>query len=151
MKGFLVVPIIQIFRRLQNQYGITSQRNHIFLSDTLYECMKILIFPLIVQIGFELWLVIYSFGIPRWHSDKESTYQCRRYKRCRFSSWVGETPWSKVMATLSSMLAWKIPGQRSLVGYSPWGHRRAGHDRATEHTCTQTQLFLQMLYSYMLK
>ena len=149
MKGFLVVPIIQIFRRLQNLSGITSQRNHISLSDTLYECMKILIFPLIVEIGFKFWLVIYSFGISRWHSDKES--QWRRYERCGFSPWVGKIPWSKEMATLSSTLAWKIPGQRSLVGYSPWDHKRVGHDWASEHTCTQTQLFLQMLCSYMLK
>ena len=27
----------------------------------------------------------------------------------------------KGMATHSSILAWKIHGQRSLVGYSPWG------------------------------
>ena len=26
------------------------------------------------------------------------------------------------MATHSSTLAWKTPGQRSLVGCSPWGH-----------------------------
>ena len=29
----------------------------------------------------------------------------------------------KEMATHSSTLAWKIPGWRSLVGYSPWGHK----------------------------
>ena len=27
----------------------------------------------------------------------------------------------KEMATLSSVLAWKIPWRKSLVGYSPWG------------------------------
>ena len=27
----------------------------------------------------------------------------------------------KEMATHSSILAWKIQGQRSLMGYSPWG------------------------------
>ena len=27
------------------------------------------------------------------------------------------------MATHSSVLAWRINGQRSLVGYSPWGHK----------------------------
>ena len=27
------------------------------------------------------------------------------------------------MATHSSILAWKIPGQRSLAGYSPWGQK----------------------------
>ena len=30
----------------------------------------------------------------------------------------------KEMATHSSTLAWKIPG-RSLVGYSPWGHKES--------------------------
>ena len=29
----------------------------------------------------------------------------------------------KEMATCSSILAWEIHGQRSLVGYSPWGHK----------------------------
>jgi len=28
-------------------------------------------------------------------------------------------------------------GQRSLVGYHPWGHKRVRHDGATNtHTCT---------------
>ena len=29
------------------------------------------------------------------------------------------------MATHSSTLAWKIPGYRSLVGYSPWGRKES--------------------------
>ena len=32
-----------------------------------------------------------------------------------------EDPLEKEMATHSSVLAWEIPGQRNLVGYSPWG------------------------------
>ena len=39
----------------------------------------------------------------------------------------GRSP-EKEMATHSSVLAWNIPGQRSQVRYSPWGHKRAGHD-----------------------
>ena len=31
----------------------------------------------------------------------------------------------KEMATHSSILAWIIPGQRSVVGYSPWGHKES--------------------------
>ena len=27
------------------------------------------------------------------------------------------------MATHSGILAWEIPGQKSQVGYSPWGHK----------------------------
>jgi len=32
-----------------------------------------------------------------------------------------EDPLEKEMATHSSILAWESPGQRNLVGYSPWG------------------------------
>ena len=31
----------------------------------------------------------------------------------------------KEMAIHSSVLAWKMPGQRSLVGYSPWGRKES--------------------------
>ena len=34
-------------------------------------------------------------------------------------SW--EDPLEEEMTTHSNILAWRIPGQRSLVGYSPWG------------------------------
>ena len=36
------------------------------------------------------------------------------------------------MATLSSFLPWEVHGQRSLVSYSPWGHKESD---MTEHTC----------------
>ena len=35
------------------------------------------------------------------------------------------------MATLSSVLAWKIPGMGSLVGCSPWGREESGMTEAT--------------------
>ena len=43
----------------------------------------------------------------------------------------GRSP-KKEMATHSSILAGKSHGQRSLVGYSPWGHKRVSHNLATE-------------------
>ena len=36
-----------------------------------------------------------------------------------------EDPLEKEMATHSSTPTWKIPWRRSLVGYSPWGHRES--------------------------
>ena len=45
-------------------------------------------------------------------------------------SWVRylgrEDPLEKEMATHSSILAWEIHGQKSLVGCSPWGHKELG-------------------------
>ena len=43
-----------------------------------------------------------------------------------------EDPLEKEMATHSSILAWEIHGQRSLVGNSPWGHKRVGHHLVTK-------------------
>ena len=34
-----------------------------------------------------------------------------------------EDPLEKRKATHSNILAWRIPGQKSLVGYSPWDHK----------------------------
>ena len=38
-----------------------------------------------------------------------------------------EDPLEKEMATYSSILAWRTPGQRGLEGCSPWG-RRVAHN-----------------------
>ena len=41
----------------------------------------------------------------------------------RSLSW--EDPLEKEMAAHSSILAWKIPWTRSLLGYHPWGHKES--------------------------
>ena len=43
----------------------------------------------------------------------------------QFQSLGREDPLEKEMATHSSVLAWKIHGRRSLVGYSPWGRKES--------------------------
>ena len=52
-------------------------------------------------------------------SGKVSTCQCRRYKRCGFSPWVGKIPWRRALKPV--FLTGEFHGQRSLVGYSPQG------------------------------
>ena len=51
-------------------------------------------------------------------------------------TWIQSLGWKdpleKEMATHSSILAWEIPGQRSLAGYSPWGCKRVRHDLVTK-------------------
>ena len=59
-------------------------------------------------------------------------------RRCRSYPWVGKKPWRRKCQPTPVFLPGKSLGQRSLVGYSPWGHKRAGHD-LTKH---QQQLFL---------
>ena len=45
------------------------------------------------------------------------------------------------MATHSNILAWRIHGLRSLVGYRPRG-RTVGHDGATDHAHTEVLYLL---------
>ena len=42
-----------------------------------------------------------------------------------------EDPLEEEMATHSSILAWRIPWTRSLVGYSPWGRKESDMTEAT--------------------
>ena len=60
-------------------------------------------------------------GFPGGASGKESTCQCRRHKRYGFDPQVGKTPWSSKWYPTPVFLPGKFHGQRSLVGYSPWG------------------------------
>ena len=48
-----------------------------------------------------------------------------------------EDPLEEGMAIHSSILAWKIPWARSLVGYSPWGCKESNMTEAIEHTHIQ--------------
>ena len=56
-------------------------------------------------------------GFPCDSAGKESACQCRRHKRCEFDPWVGKMPWIPTPVFLTG----ESHGQRSLVGYSPWG------------------------------
>ena len=72
-------------------------------------------------------------GHPRWRSGKESACQCKRCKKHGFNPWSGRSPGVGTGNPLQYPCLYKSHGQRSLVGYSPWG-RRVGRDWAHTHT-----------------
>ena len=76
----------------------------------------------------------YFSELPRWHSGKESTCQCRRCKRHGFNPWVRKMPWSRKRQPTPVFLPGKSHGQRSLADCSPWGHKELD---MTEHLCAQ--------------
>ena len=67
-------------------------------------------------------------GLPRWLCGKESTRQCRRYKRCRFNPQGRKIPQRRKWQPTPVFQSGKSCGQRSLVGYSPWSCKRVRHD-----------------------
>ena len=65
-----------------------------------------------------------------------SVYSCPasagRHKRHRFDPWVGKLPWRRAWQPALVFLPEKSHGQRSLVGYSPGGHKESAYDWATQ-------------------
>ena len=55
--------------------------------------------------------------------------------RCEFDPWVGKIPWRRAWQPTPVFLPGESHGQRSLVGYSPWGHRESDD---WVHACTHT-------------
>ena len=43
--------------------------------------------------------------------------------RPTFNSWIGKIPWRKKWQLTSAFLPEEFHGQRTLVGYSAWGHK----------------------------
>ena len=50
-----------------------------------------------------------------------------------FDPWVGKIPWRRQWQPTPVLLPEEFHGQRSLVGYNPWGHKKWD---MTEHLST---------------
>ena len=73
-------------------------------------------------------------GLPRWLSGKESTCQCRRYRKCGFNPWVWKIPWRRKWQPTPVFLPGESHGQRSLAGYSPRGLKKPERLNNNKHT-----------------
>jgi len=60
-------------------------------------------------------------------------FRGRQTERCRFDPWVEKIPRSRKWQPAPVFLPRKFFGQRSLAGYSPWGHKESD---TNEHTYT---------------
>ena len=74
-------------------------------------------------------LVLRWLGFCRRSSGKESAW----HKRRGFDLWVGKILWRRIWWPTPVFLPGKFHGQRSLVSYSPWGHKESD---TTEHAWT---------------
>ena len=62
-------------------------------------------------------------GLPGSSVGKKICLQCRRP---RFNPWVRTIPWRRKWQATPVAFPGKSCGQRSLVHYSPWGHKESG-------------------------
>ena len=94
------------------------------------------------------WYGIHSFSrLPWWQGGKESAYQCRRHKGCGFDPWVGKILWRRKWQPAPVVFPVKFRGQRSLVGYSPWGSKELDMTKQT-HIYNMAYPFLSIRIKY---
>ena len=71
-------------------------------------------------------------------------------KRCQFNPWVGKMSWRRKRQPTLVCLPGKSHRQRSLAGYSPWGHKRVRYNLAktylTLNTCTDRRYYMNFLF-----
>ena len=63
---------------------------------------------------------ILSLSVKKFQTVKKFCLQCRRPW---FSPWVRKIPWRREWLLTLVFLPEEFHGQRSLAGYSPWGHK----------------------------
>ena len=83
----------------------------------------------------------FTQGFPGGSVVSRLWLQCRRH---RFNPWIKKIPWRRKWKPTPVFLPGKSHGQKSLVGYSPWGCKRIIHDLATK----QTDLHIIQALSY---
>ena len=81
--------------------------------------------------------------LPTWLSGKESACQ---YRNHRYDPWIAKIPWRRKWQPTPVFLPGKFHGQRSLVGYSPWGNKESD---MTEHSTHTAFFMVQFSHPYM--
>ena len=110
----------------QNQYNIVKFKNKIKLKKN-----KNVYITLASNYLLNSHNPLTHWGFPGGASDKEPVCQGRRYKRCRFDPWVGKIPWRSAWQPTPIFFSGESHGQRSLVAYSPCGHKESDTTEAT--------------------
>ena len=70
-------------------------------------------------------------GIPWWLRGSSVYLQCWRPG---FDPWIRKIPWRRAWQPTPVILPGESHGQRSPVGYSPWGHKESDMKQLSLHT-----------------
>ena len=120
----------------------------LFSSGTSFMCM--LVCSMIPHRSPRLYSFLFipflGWELTQWLSSKESDCNSGAAGRCRFNPWVGKIPWKRERLPNPVFLPGKSHGQRSLVGYSPRGHRESDMTERLTHTYSLKYAALEFCY-----
>ena len=95
-------------------------------------CGKWIIINIIISIMSAIyWLgVMYFSG---WASLIKIVKNLPAMQETGFDPWIRKIPWRREWQPTPVFLPREFHGQRSLAGYSPWGHKESDMTEATKH------------------
>ena len=134
------MTIQEASRILRCSWGLSHQKtltqSHAVVSST--PTFKLLVFS--VSHRLLCWTSVFSLsqantgswhsGFPCGESGEGPIGQGRRHKRHAFNPWVRKVPWRRAWQPTPLFLPGESPGQRSLEGYGPWGHKELDTPKA---------------------
>ena len=82
-----------------------------------------------------------TLGLPRWRNGEELTCNEGDPRYTGSIPGIAKFPLSRRWQPTPVFLPEKFHGQRSLVGYSPWGHKECA---TTEHACERRHSILEV-------
>ena len=88
--------------------------------------------------------------MPAWICDNRQTKNTCQCWRHGLNSWFGKILWSRKWQPTALFLPEKVHGQRSLSGFSPWGHKELDMTEwLSIHTHTHTYWVSQKIHLVM--
>ena len=120
-------------KRIFSSSSLSAIRVVASISEVI-DILPIIWFQLVLHPAWHFASCTLYRGLPWWLRGLRICLQCRRP---RFNPWVGKIPWRREWQCTLVFLPEVSHGQRSLVGYSPWG-QVALNDYTYTHTHTHT-------------
>ena len=116
---FFLIQLIHVYGDLQDASCSNGpvHVSNLRLSHPVFTTQQ----PRITHFTLEIGPATLPEGLAGGSGGKEFSYQ---YRRHRFSSTVGKTPWRRAWQPTPVFLPGESQGQRSLAGYSPWGRKQ---------------------------
>ena len=125
------------FLSTQKEKRPRTRHNHFISSNCLSSYLNVFILRILLFLFFNIANHLHCFasiyqilGLRWWLGGKEPTCQCRR---CGFELWVEKIPGRRKWQPTPVSLTGESHGQKSLVGYSPWGCKESGMTERTHN------------------
>ena len=96
-----------------NSLADPHSRCKVSLTVSIITCFQILCLNILHVLTWSSFIGLFEF------------IGCLQCERPGFDSWIGKIPWRRQWQSTPVLLPGKSHGWRSLVGYSPWGHKES--------------------------